>query len=98
MYDPNVVGVAAATASHAPDKPDKMSSVASPTVFNPHHGSRPWVVLKYGGTSVASARNWGHILTRVKALLPTNRVWLTVSALSGVRTLFLPGVWWRCSG
>lgn len=47
--------------------------------------SRPWVVLKYGGTSVANVRNWGEIVKRVQLLLPTNRVWLVVSALSGVR-------------
>jgi aspartokinase len=46
--------------------------------------SRPWVVLKYGGTSVANVKNWGAIVKRVKELLPTNRVWLVVSALSGV--------------
>ena len=31
---------------------------------------RPWVVLKYGGTSVASARAWASITDRVRALLP----------------------------
>jgi aspartokinase len=47
-------------------------------------GGGPWVVLKYGGTSVATAVNWGTIVARVKALLPTNRVWVVVSALSQV--------------
>lgn len=46
--------------------------------------SRPWVVLKYGGTSVASVNTWGEIVKRVKVLTPTNRVWLVVSALSKV--------------
>lgn len=47
-------------------------------------GPKPWVVLKYGGTSVATANNWGIISNRVSALLPTNRVWVVVSAVSKV--------------
>jgi diaminopimelate decarboxylase/aspartate kinase len=46
--------------------------------------SRPWVVLKYGGTSVARAENWGHIADRVRSLLPTHRVCVVASALAGV--------------
>ena len=45
---------------------------------------RPWVVLKFGGTSVATAENWGRICARVRLLLRTNRVWLCHSALSQV--------------
>ena len=47
--------------------------------------AKPWVVVKYGGTSVATVETWGQILARVKLLLPTNRVWIVVSALSKVR-------------
>jgi aspartokinase len=35
--------------------------------------SRPWIVIKYGGTSVATAPNWGVIVRRTKELLKTNR-------------------------
>ena len=45
----------------------------------------PWVVIKYGGTSVATVETWNQILARVRLLLPTNRVWVVVSALSKVR-------------
>ena len=45
---------------------------------------RPWVVLKFGGTSVATAERWVTIVERVKSLLPTHRVWLVASALSTV--------------
>ena len=46
---------------------------------------KPWVVIKYGGTSVSSVGTWETILARVEALLPTNRVWIVVSAVSKVR-------------
>ena len=46
---------------------------------------KPWVVVKYGGTSVSSVKTWETILARVEALLPTNRVWIVVSAVSKVR-------------
>ena len=45
---------------------------------------RPWVVLKYGGTSVARAENWERIAARVRALVPTHRVCIVASALAGV--------------
>ncbi len=46
--------------------------------------TRPWVVLKYGGTSVATAENWGRIARRVQQLSPTHRVWIAASAVSKV--------------
>ncbi len=46
--------------------------------------ARPWVVLKYGGTSVARAENWGRIAARVRERLPAHRVCVVASALSGV--------------
>ncbi len=44
----------------------------------------PWVVLKFGGTSVASPERWRVIETRVGELRSTRRVWLVLSALSQV--------------
>jgi len=49
-----------------------------------NQGDRPWVVLKFGGTSVASASNWTRIANRIAQLLPDRRVWLVASALSQV--------------
>lgn len=49
----------------------------------------PWVCLKFGGTSVATVGTWGAILRRVRELLPQRRVWLVVSALSGVTNALL---------
>jgi len=54
-----------------------------------HKPTRPWVVLKYGGTSVASPKTWEVILERVRELLPRNRVWIVVSALSQVTNRLL---------
>ena len=45
---------------------------------------RPFVVLKFGGTSVATAERWQRIATRTRELLPTHRVWIVASALSQV--------------
>ncbi|MCB9681182.1 MAG: bifunctional aspartate kinase/diaminopimelate decarboxylase [Alphaproteobacteria bacterium] len=44
----------------------------------------PWVVLKYGGTSVATPERWAAIADRVAACATTHRVWLVVSAVSQV--------------
>ena len=49
--------------------------------------SRPWVVLKFGGTSVATLPRWEHIAARVRELLPEHRVWVVVSALTKVTDL-----------
>lgn len=54
-----------------------------------------WVVLKFGGTSVATAKNWGVICNRVLDLLAphgNNRVWVTISALSQTTNLLLKAV------
>ncbi len=45
---------------------------------------RPFVVLKFGGTSVATAERWQRIATHVRELLPEHRVWIVASALSQV--------------
>ena len=48
-------------------------------------GTAPsWIVLKFGGTSVATAARWATIADRAKALLPGHRVWIVASALAGV--------------
>ncbi|HMD72217.1 MAG TPA: bifunctional aspartate kinase/diaminopimelate decarboxylase [Steroidobacteraceae bacterium] len=45
----------------------------------------PWVVLKFGGTSVSSAQNWRNIATVVRARLAANLQPVVVhSALSGI--------------
>ena len=45
----------------------------------------PWVVLKFGGTSVSSASNWRNIAAVVRARLATSvRVLVVHSALSGI--------------
>jgi len=46
--------------------------------------SRPWVTLKYGGTSVSFEKTWRSIASRIKELLPKYRVVLVLSALSQV--------------
>ncbi len=46
--------------------------------------TRPFVVLKFGGTSVATAERWGRIADRARELLATHRVFLVASALSQV--------------
>jgi len=50
----------------------------------PSEDGSPWVVLKFGGTSVATAGNWARICERVEHLAPERRVWLVASALSQV--------------
>ncbi len=42
------------------------------------------VVIKYGGTSVATPARWERIAQRVRQLTPTHRVWIVASALSQV--------------
>ncbi len=49
--------------------------------------SRSFVVLKYGGTSVADASCWAAVAARVRALLPEHRVLVVASAASGVTNL-----------
>ncbi len=41
----------------------------TPTENNPNIANSPWVVLKFGGTSVSSASNWKNIANIVKARL-----------------------------
>jgi aspartokinase len=53
---------------------------------------KPWIALKYGGTSVASATTWGTICERVEALLPTHRVCIAASALSKATNLLLSSI------
>lgn len=44
-------------------------------------------MLKYGGTSVATAERWAGIARRVRELAPARRVWVVASALAGVSNL-----------
>ena len=46
--------------------------------------SRPWVVLKFGGTSVSRPEYWEAIAERVRTLSSSHRVCIVASALSGV--------------
>ena len=46
--------------------------------------SRPWVVLKFGGTSVSRPDYWEAIAERVRTLSSSYRVCIVASALSGV--------------
>ncbi len=50
------------------------------------HGTqgKPWVVCKFGGTSVSYNKSWRQIFVRVKELLPEHRVLLVLSALTQV--------------
>lgn len=48
---------------------------------------RPWLVMKFGGTSVATAERWTRIATEVKRALPTHRVCVVASALSQTSNL-----------
>jgi hypothetical protein len=45
---------------------------------------KPWVVLEFGGTSVAQAERWDRIAERAGELSDRNRVWIVISALAGV--------------
>ena len=53
----------------------------------------PWVVLKFGGTSVSTAPRWDVITNRAKELVQEGkRVLVVVSAVSGVTNLLLNSV------
>jgi hypothetical protein len=62
--------------------------------------ARPWVVLKFGGTSVATAARWKSIVALAKKRRDEGfRPVVVVSALSGVtnlllNVLFVPQAWW----
>ena len=48
----------------------------------------PFIVLKFGGTSVASASKWAEIALQAKRVLASKRrCWLAVSAVSGTTNL-----------
>lgn len=50
---------------------------------------KPWLVMKFGGTSVATAETWTQIAARAKEALPRNRVCIVASALSQVSNLLV---------
>src|SRR5262245_37424284 len=60
--------------------------------------SRPWIVLKFGGTSVATFPRWERIAARVRDLLPEYRVWIVVSALAKVTDLLREATWEALAG
>ena len=43
---------------------------------------RPWIVLKFGGTSVATPEKWALIARRTRELRPAHRIWIVASAVS----------------
>ena len=54
----------------------------------PGSSHRPWIVLKFGGTSVSSAKNWTTIAAQAQRGLEDNcNVLIVVSALSGITDL-----------
>lgn len=54
----------------------------------PGLNQRPWIVLKFGGTSVSSARNWSTIAAQARRGMEDGcSVLIVVSALSGITDL-----------
>ena len=49
--------------------------------------TRPFIVMKFGGTSVASAASWRQIADQVVRARQRHRVWIVSSALAGVTDL-----------
>ena len=46
---------------------------------------KPWIVIKFGGTSVSTAENWGHISTIIRQhLAASRRVLVVCSAITQV--------------
>ncbi len=61
--------------------------------------SRPWVVLKFGGTSVAAAEHWDTIAAEARARCASGRrVLLVCSALSGVTNRLERALAQACAG
>ena len=48
---------------------------------------KPWLVLKFGGTSVASPERWEQIAKLARDRMETHRVWIVISAVAGVTNL-----------
>jgi len=46
--------------------------------------SHPWIVLKFGGTSVATPDSWSLIASRARELKANRRVWIVASAMADV--------------
>lgn len=53
---------------------------------------QPWIVLKFGGTSVSTAARWRVIAEVATQRAHTHRVWITASALSGVSNALVAAV------
>ncbi len=53
-----------------------------------NHETRPWLVMKFGGSSVASPEGWGHLAAHAKTAAESGyNVAVVVSALRGVTDL-----------
>lgn len=62
-----------------------MSSADSSAVISKNNAKvKPWVVLKFGGTSVSYLKSWKQIHIRIMDLLKEHRVILVLSALTQV--------------
>jgi diaminopimelate decarboxylase/aspartate kinase len=48
---------------------------------------KTWVVMKFGGTSVASGESWRRIADLSRAQLTDHRVWIVTSAVAGITDL-----------
>ena len=61
--------------------------------------TKPWIVLKFGGTSVSTERNWGVIAAKIEELQKEGaRPFVVCSALSGVSDLLQSVVDRACEG
>jgi diaminopimelate decarboxylase/aspartate kinase len=68
-----------------PLKPPRRSPVNTTASTPPLAADAPWVVMKFGGTSVATCERWQNILNLARARRAEGvRVLLVVSALAGV--------------
>lgn len=76
------------------DRPEKPNPARTSRAGRPRgaaaRGASPWVVLKFGGTSVGSARNWTHIQQAIEHQRAAGRrVLVVLSAVSGISNLLV---------
>eukprot|EP00961_Rhodomonas_salina_P290749 3928817-Rhodomonas_salina.1 len=76
---------------------DSIDGFQTDPASSPVAAGKPWVVLKFGGTSVSSGSTWKQIIARVKELREEMdcKIFLVLSALSQV--LFYLGLRWVCA-
>ena len=77
-----------------------MSATAPSSAAGPDHSPQPWVVLKFGGTSVSRRDRWDTIgaLIRQRAETEQAAVLVVVSALSGITNALLALIDARVAG